>query len=181
MAGVLTLATVAALAQGAAGGRTAWLAGGSAQAAPVATPATSAPATDARAAEVVALVDAAAVLVEQKGRAAFPELRDPRGRFFRGENYVFVTTPEGLMLVNPAMPAVEGTNLLQVRDADNRALMADYIRLAMSQGSGWVSYRWFRPTPPRTPMRKHTFVRKVVAAGGEVLVIGAGYYTPGTT
>ena len=127
---------------------------------------------------MVALVDAATALIQQKGRAAFPELRDPRGRFYRGENYVFVTTPQGVELVNPAMPVVEGTNLLQVRDTDNRALVADYIRLAMTQGSGWTSYRWFRPTPPRTPVRKHTYVRKVVAPGGEVLVIGAGYYTP---
>lgn len=134
--------------------------------------------TDSRAAEVVASVDAAAALIQQKGQAAFIELRDPRGRFYRGENYVFVTTPEGVELVNPAMPVLEGTNLLQVRDTDNHALVADYIRLAMTQGSGWTSYRWFRPAPQRTPVRKHTYVRRVVAPGGEVLVVGSGYYTP---
>lgn len=126
---------------------------------------------------VVQEVEAAAELLQRRGRAAFPLLRDRRGRFWFHETYVFVDTPEGVELVNPAFTAVEGRNILGLRDAEGRPMVKEYIDLAMRQGSGWTSYLWPRPGS-RTPARKTTYVRRVQTPEGETLIVGAGLYAP---
>ena len=126
---------------------------------------------------VVQEVEAAAELLQRRGRAAFPLLRDRRGRFWFHETYVFVDTPEGVELVNPAFTAVEGRNILGLRDAEGRPMVKEYIDLAMRQGSGWTTYLWPRPGS-RTPARKTTYVRRVQTPEGETLIVGAGLYAP---
>ncbi|MFN9618981.1 MAG: cache domain-containing protein [Synechococcaceae cyanobacterium] len=127
---------------------------------------------------VVQEVDAAAELLRRQGRAAFPLLRDRRGRFWFHETYVFVDTPAGVELVNPAFAAVEGRNILALRDLEGRPMVREYIDLAMQRGSGWTSYLWPRPDGSKTPARKHTYVRRVQTPTGETLIVGAGLYEP---
>lgn len=127
---------------------------------------------------VVQEVDAAAELLERRGRAAFPLLRDPRGRFWFHETYVFVDTPQGVELVNPAFASVEGRNILGLRDAEGRPMVKEYIDQAMRRGSGWTTYLWPRPDGSRTPVRKTTYVRRVQTPDGETLIVGAGLYEP---
>jgi signal transduction histidine kinase len=123
-------------------------------------------------------VEAAAVLLQQQGRAAFPQLRDRRGRFFYNDTYVFVDTPQGVELVNPAFAEVEGRNILQLRDAEGRPMVRDYLQLARERGSGWTRYLWPQPDHSSLPVRKHTYVRQVVLPDGEILVVGSGLYDP---
>ena len=127
---------------------------------------------------VVQEVDAAAELLERRGRAVFPLLRDPRGRFWFHETYVFVDTPQGVELVNPAFASVEGRNILGLRDAEGRPMVKEYIDQAMRRGSGWTTYLWPRPDGSRTPVRKTTYVRRVQTPDGETLIVGAGLYEP---
>ncbi|MEB3254894.1 MAG: cache domain-containing protein [Synechococcaceae cyanobacterium] len=125
---------------------------------------------------VVQEVDAAAELLRLEGRAAFPRLRDRRGRFWFHETYVFVDTPAGEELVNPAFAEVEGRNILNLRDLEGRPMVREYIDLAMRRGSGWTTYLWPRPDGSKTPARKHTYVRRVQTPTGETLIVGAGVY-----
>ncbi len=127
---------------------------------------------------VVQEVDAAADLLQRRGRAAFPELRDRQGRYWFHETYVFVDTPAGVELVNPAFSAVEGRNILNLRDAKGRPMVREYIDLAMRRGSGWTTYLWPRPDGSKTPVPKSTYVRRVVTPAGETLIVGAGLYEP---
>ncbi|MFM8605306.1 MAG: cache domain-containing protein [Cyanobium sp.] len=127
---------------------------------------------------VVQEVDAAADLLQRRGRAAFPELRDRQGRYWFHETYVFVDTPAGVELVNPAFSAVEGRNILNLRDASGKAMVREYIDLAMRRGSGWTTYLWPRPDGSKTPVPKSTYVRRVVTPAGETLIVGAGLYEP---
>jgi hypothetical protein len=127
---------------------------------------------------VVQEVDAAAALLQSHGRAAFPQLRDRRGRFWFHETYVFVDTAQGVELVNPAFPAVEGRDIRDLRDLEGRPMVREYIDLAMKRGSGWTTYLWPRPDGSRTPVRKTTYVRRVVTPEGETLIVGAGLYEP---
>ncbi|MEB3322872.1 MAG: cache domain-containing protein [Synechococcaceae cyanobacterium] len=130
---------------------------------------------------VVEEVEAAAALLERRGRAGFDQLRDRRSRFFFHDTYVFVDTPDGVEVVNPAFPEVQGRNLLELRDVQGRPMVRDYIRLALEQGSGWTTYLWPRPESPGLPARKFTYVRKVVLPDGETLIVGSGLYEANRT
>jgi len=127
---------------------------------------------------VVQEVEAAAALLAKQGRAAFDQLRDRTGRFYFHDTYVFVDTPEGVELVNPAFKEVEGRNLLELRDLEGRPMVREYIRTAMEKGSGWTTYLWPRPDSSTLPERKTTYVRRVTLPGGETLIVGSGLYEP---
>jgi len=120
-------------------------------------------------------VDAAVALLKQKGKAAFKTLRDKKSRFFFHDTYVFVTSASGIELVNPAFPGIEGRNILTITDINEKAIAREYIDLALAKGEGWVSYYWPRPGAPQVPVKKITYVKKVVVEG-ETLIVGAGMY-----
>jgi signal transduction histidine kinase len=127
---------------------------------------------------IVQQVDAAARLLQRQGRSAFETLRDRRGPYFFHDTYVFVDTPDGVEVLNPAFAEVEGRNILQLKDKNGKAMVRDYINLAMGQGSGWVEYLWPRPDASSLPERKTTYVRRVQLPDGETLIVGSGLYAP---
>jgi signal transduction histidine kinase len=120
------------------------------------------------------VVDRAATLVAAKGPDAFAELRDRTRSFRFMDTYVFVDTPSGIELVNGAQPALEGRNLTGLTDIKGTRVADEYIALAMSEGSGWVDYYWFKPGD-NTETLKQTYVRRV-QFGSEVYIVGAGLY-----
>ena len=54
------------------------------------------------------VVNRAAALVEESGTDAFARLRDKTGPFVFMDTYVFVDSEDGVELVNPAQPSLEG-------------------------------------------------------------------------
>jgi signal transduction histidine kinase len=123
---------------------------------------------------IVDVVDRAAALVAERGRDAFPTLRDKSGPYRFMDTYVFVDTPEGVELVNPAQPSLEGKNLLELRDVTGKAVTRDSIEAALKRGSAWVDYSWFKPGH-NAPAKKQAYVRRV-QAGAEVFIVGSGLY-----
>lgn len=123
---------------------------------------------------IVDVVERASALVAAKGRFAFDELRDKTGPFVFMDTYVFVDDPQGVELVNPGLPSLEGKNLSGLRDVNGKYLVRDYIAAAMKKGSAWVEYFGYRPGE-NTPARKRTYV-KTVRHGGETFIVGSGYY-----
>ena len=121
------------------------------------------------------LVNRASSVIADEGRAGFPKLRDKTGPFLFMDTYVFVYTPEGLEVVNPGQPSMEGTNIIDLKDVNGKDISRQLITKAMENGSGWVEYYWYKPGD-NTPMRKLTFVRKV-QNGDETFVVGSGFYT----
>lgn len=120
------------------------------------------------------VVDRAAAVVEEQGKGAFNLLRDRKGPFVFMDTYVFVTAPDGTELVNPALPSLEGQNIIDVRDMNGKTVIQDEIALAMKKGSGWVDLYWYRPGS-NTPARKNTFVKKV-RSGQDIYIVGSGVY-----
>ncbi|MGE5181100.1 MAG: cache domain-containing protein [Acidobacteriota bacterium] len=120
------------------------------------------------------VVDRAASLVAERGRDAFDVLRDPTGPFVFMDTYVFVDTPDGTELVNPAQPSLEGTNVLALRDVHGKPVAREYITRAAERGSGWVEYEWYKPGG-NTPAHKQAYVR-AVHHGDETFVVGSGLY-----
>ncbi len=126
---------------------------------------------------VVEQVKAAAALISRRGRAAFPALRDRQGRYVFRDVYVFVLDANGVELVNPFFPALEGRNLIGLQDAEGKEVIRDELLLALRNGSGWTAALW---PDPRTgqPRRKISYVTRVTTPEGETLVLGAGVAEP---
>ncbi len=133
-----------------------------------------APPDSPRAREIQALVEKAAALVEQKGKAAFVEFRKPNSEWFHGDTYLFSYDAKGNVLLNPAVPKREGTNPAGEKDKNGKLFHAAILETAASKGAGWVDY-WL-PRPGRAePSQKWSYVKRVTIDGVPGL-IGAGFY-----
>jgi cytochrome c len=119
------------------------------------------------------LVNKAAALVDEKGKAAFVEFRKPGSEWFSGDLYIFSYAPDGVVLLNPAFPSREGHNYHGEKDKRGKAFHDELQNVARTKGSGWVDY-WL-PKPGQTePSHKWSYVRRVKAEG--VLLVGAGFF-----
>jgi hypothetical protein len=120
------------------------------------------------------VVDRASALVADQGPEAFPLLRDKTGPFVFMDTYVFVDTLNGVELVNPAQPSLEGKDIYWLKDVKGKPLVEEYIAAAMKHGSAWVDYYWYKPGQ-NTPARKQAYVR-MIFSGQDAYIVGSGIY-----
>jgi signal transduction histidine kinase len=120
------------------------------------------------------IVNRGADLVEEQGKKAFALLRDKTGPFVFMDTYVFVNSLDGVELVNPVFPSLEGKNLIGLKDLTGKEVIKDEIAAAKEQDSAWLDLNWYKPGD-NTPALKHTFVRKVHSVDG-AYIVGAGIY-----
>jgi signal transduction histidine kinase len=120
------------------------------------------------------VVNRASELISEKGIEAFKELRDKKGSFNFMDTYVFVDTPEGVELVNPALPYLEGKNIAELKNVENKTVVKDYISAALTKAKAWTHYLWYRPHETEVTL-KRTFVRKV-QHGEDTYIVGSGLY-----
>jgi len=138
------------------------------------TVAQQSPPDSQQAKKIVALVDKAAELVNKQGKAAFNEFRKEGSEWFYGNTYLFAYDMKGNVLLNPAFPKREGTNVSGGKDANGKSFQDEILTTAESKGSGWVSYVF--PKPGQTqPSQKWTYVKRITVDGVPGLV-GAGFY-----
>ena len=124
--------------------------------------------------KIVALVEKAAALVNARGKAAFDEFRKKGSEWFDGETYLFAYDGKGNVLLNPAFPKREGTNVSGQTDANGKKLHDLMLETARTKGSGWVDYVF--PRPGQTALsHKWTYVKRVTLDGASAL-LGAGFY-----
>ena len=127
-----------------------------------------------RASQVKALVIKAAAFIDKEGKAAFVEFRKRDSEWFHGDTYLFVYDMKANVLLNPAFPQREGTNVAGQKDATGKLLHAAIIHEAESEGAGWVDYMF--PKPGQTePSQKWAYVKKVSIDGVPGLV-ASGFY-----
>jgi signal transduction histidine kinase len=120
------------------------------------------------------VVNRAAALVADRGKEAFGQLRDKTGPFVFMDTYVFVETPYGIELVNPAQPSLEGKNIMDLTDLHGKPVVREEIAAAMKDGSAWLELYWYKPGS-NTPARKQAYVRKV-QSGRDTYIVGSGVY-----
>lgn len=123
---------------------------------------------------VVDLVTEAVALIEKNGREAFPRLRDPAGPFIAKDAYVFVIDGQGIELVNPSFPNLEGRNLLDLKDTQGTLLVREMFDVVKNRGAGWVDYMWPKPGES-VSTKKSTYVSRANFGDNWVLV-GSGVY-----
>lgn len=121
------------------------------------------------------VVNRASAIIAEEGRAGFPKLRDKTGPFVFMDTYVFVLTPEGIQVVNPGLPSLEGKNIIDLRDVKGKAVAKDEIAAAEKNGNAWLECYWYKPGQ-NEPTRKLTYVRKV-QFGSDTYIVGSGLYT----
>ena len=125
--------------------------------------------------QIVALVDKAAALTESKGKTAFPEFKKQGSEWLKGETYIFIADMNGTILMHPANPELETKSILDMKDANGKAFMREFIETAKTKGSGWVDYMWPKPGE-KSPSRKLSYVTRAKMPDGEMVVVGAGIY-----
>ncbi len=139
-------------------------------------PAFSAEATQSKEAKgIVALVDKAAALTESKGKTAFLEFKKKGSEWLKGENYIFIADMNGVILMHPANPELETKSILDLKDANGKAFMREFVETAKTKGSGWVEYMWPKPGE-KTPSKKLSYIKRAKLPTGETVLVGAGIY-----
>ncbi len=125
--------------------------------------------------KIVALVDRAVALIAARGKtAAFEEFRKKGSEWFDGETYLFSYDAKANVLLNPAFPKREGTNVSGQTDANGKKFHDLMLETARTKGSGWVDYMFPKPGQT-TPSHKWTYVKRVTIDGAPAL-LGAGFY-----
>jgi cytochrome c len=125
--------------------------------------------------KVEPLVLNAAALVDKEGKAAFAEFRKKDSEWFHGDTHAFAYDLKGNVLLNPAFPQREGTNIAGQEDAKSKPFQDEILRVAATKGSGWVSYMF--PKPGQTePSQKWTYVKRVTL-GGVPGLVASGFYS----
>ena len=90
-----------------------------------------------------------------------------------GENYIFMSAYDGIMLVQPFEPEKEMSNMWDLKDAHGVYIIRALVDMAKSEaGSGFVSYYYKRPGQS-APEEKISFVMGIPELG---CYIGTGQY-----
>jgi len=100
-----------------------------------------APPPSEQAKQIEGLVNRAAALVDQRGRAAFDEFRKRDSEWWYGNTYLFAYDDHLNVLLNPAFPKREGTNPHGEKDANGKMMHDEFLKTVQTKGSGWVDYR----------------------------------------
>jgi cytochrome c len=134
--------------------------------------AAAAPAGARTADEVMALANRAVAHIGAVGRdQAFADFSRPDGGFVDGELYVFCQDASGVVVAHGGNPKLVGRNMSDVRGPDGRLANVEINHLGLTQGSGWLEFRWPNPATKRIEL-KVAYVLKV----DDHTVCGSGYY-----
>jgi signal transduction histidine kinase len=126
--------------------------------------------------ELIKLVREAATIFEKQGEKAFPEFRKKGSKWFRGDNYFFVWTLDGVRYFHADNPSGEGLNMSDAKDVLGRPWGKMLLETsASSKGEGWFHYMY--PEPGDIfPTWKSSFVKRVTFPSGVQYNIGCGIY-----
>lgn len=119
-----------------------------------------------------ALLDKAVVMLTRDGsHKAFAAFNDRNGGFVVDELYVFAFDMKGKYMASGANPKLTGTDALDLKDAEGKAVVREMIDIAGRQDQGEVDYVWLNRADNRVE-RKHSLIRRVNG-----YILGVGYYT----
>jgi methyl-accepting chemotaxis protein len=91
---------------------------------------------------------------------------------YAGAEYLWINTLDGVMVMHPTKPALDGTQVLGIKDPAGKALFVDMVALVQAQGGGFVDYLWPKPGSA-TPEPKISYVQ---GFGPWNWLVGSGLY-----
>lgn len=89
---------------------------------------------------------------------------------YDGENYYWVNDVNGIMLMHPTTAKLVGTDVRDLKDADNKKIFSEMITVVKQKGESIYNYQW----PPDATARPKISYVKIVPEWG--WVIGTGVY-----
>jgi signal transduction histidine kinase len=113
--------------------------------------------------------DAVAAVTKDKA-AGTQEIGNPKGRYVKGEIYVFAYDLAGTMVAHPMNPKLVGKNLLDVPDAAGKMFRQEIIDGIKRAGVVTVDYKYKNPKSGAIE-DKVTYCKKAAE-----LAVCAGYY-----
>jgi signal transduction histidine kinase len=112
------------------------------------------------------MVEEAVAFFNANGKEkALTEISNPKGKWVKGELYVFAYDLNGVVVAHPINPKLIGKNLIDVPDAAGKTFRKEIAEVAKTKGTGWVDYRYKNPSTNKIE-DKTTFLKKV----GDVII-----------
>lgn len=67
------------------------------------------------------------------------------GMFVQDQLYIYVVSPEGIMLAHGINDKFVGLDFSNVKDSNGKAFIKEILNTAKEKGCGWVEYTWYHP------------------------------------
>lgn len=120
-----------------------------------------------------AMVEKAIAYAKANGpEKAYKEFNTPGSPFFDGELYIFAYDMQGNNLALGGNPKMTGKNLMDMKTADGKLLIKDFIEIIKTKGEGWYDYKWTNPETKKI-QDKSSFIKKIP---GTDAFLGSGFY-----
>lgn len=103
---------------------------------------------------------------------AYKEFNTPGSQFFDGELYIFAYDMQGNCQALGGNPKMAGKNLLEMKTADGKFLIKDFIEIIKTKGEGWYDYKWTNPETKKI-QDKTSYIKKIP---GTDVFLGSGFY-----
>ena len=94
------------------------------------------------------------------------------GRWIKGDLYVFVIRRDGLVMAHGANRGFVGKSMYELKDANGKYFVREFVAVAKSGQSAWVDYLWTNPATKKIE-EKSSYV---VAIPGHNSFLSVGYY-----
>jgi len=126
--------------------------------------------------EMMTMSKEAAKFLAEKGKDGLSAFNDEKGKWVKGELYIFVYglkgEERGVIIAHPRKGLV-GKNFLKVKDSTGKVFAADFLRIAESEkGEGWSEYMW----PKLAEGKPEAKVSYIVKVSGQDMLVGVGVY-----
>ncbi len=122
-------------------------------------------------AEAEAMVKKAIEFYKANGaQKAFAEFSNPKGKFVKGDLYVFVYDLNGKCVAHGSNAKQIGKDLIELKDNDGVPFVKARIEIAKTKGKGWQNYNWTNPITKKIE-KKTAYVEKA-----DDYIFGCGAY-----
>ena len=101
----------------------------------------------------------------------YAEIVKKDGQFVDRDLYLFVFDMSGKTMAHGANKKLLDKNLIDLKDADGKAFIKEFIDVANKKGQGWVDYKWPHPVT-KAIEHKSSYVEKL----NDNTFIGVGIY-----